>query len=203
MLTRASFTIKRRLALLSSAFVISSLAAFGLVPALASAQVPPPPVVAPAPGASSSVHPVNVFISGSDTNAAVIPVGVTSAGDLDVPHNFVQAGWYEDGPVPGQEGSAVIDGHVDNGGYAPTIDGIFKSLGDLKPGDTITVALSDGANKTFKVVSSAVYDYTDFPSDLVFNQTGAAYLKIITCHGTWLPDKDTYSQRLVVTAVLE
>ncbi|MDE2188127.1 MAG: class F sortase [Patescibacteria group bacterium] len=150
----------------------------------------------------ASVVPVSISIPSVGTNAPIISVGLTKTGNVDVPHNFVQAGWYTGNPTPGSEGSAIIDGHVDNGGYKPTIDGIFKHLDQAKLGDFIAVAMSDGTSRTFQIVKSAVYSLNAFPSTQVFRQDGAAYLKIITCHGIWLPATDTYSQRLVVTAVL-
>src|ERR1700727_2277723 len=77
---------------------------------------------------TATVTPLRISIPAAGTDAPIIALGLTGAGNLDTPHNFVQAGWYDYGPVPGQAGSAVIDGHVDNGGFSPTVNGIFKNL---------------------------------------------------------------------------
>ncbi len=160
------------------------------------------PKITPAiPEATAQVsdHPRLLTIPAARVNAKIIDVGVTPANNLDVPHNFVDAGWYKYGIKPGQTGSAVLDGHVDNGA---SIDGVFKHLRDLVPGDDISVTDGAGTVSRFKVVNSAIYGYKDFPSQEIFNQADGRYLKIITCHGTFIPSEDTYDQRLVVTAVL-
>jgi sortase (surface protein transpeptidase) len=159
---------------------------------VAQSQQPKPPVVIN--------DPVNLSIPNARVNAHVIPVGVTKTGNLDVPPNFVEVGWYKYGTKPGQVGNAVLDGHVDNGG---SIDGVFKHLRDLNPGDDIFVNGADGAQLHFKVVHSDIYLTSKFPSDVVFNENdGKPILKIITCHGTYVPSTKTYDHRLVVTAEL-
>jgi sortase (surface protein transpeptidase) len=145
-------------------------------------------------------NPTHLAIPGARVDAHVIPVGVTKTNNLDVPPNFVQVGWYEYGAKPGQVGNAVLDGHVDNGG---SVAGVFKHLRDLKPGDDVYVSGGDGSHLHFKVQRSDVYLTSKFPSDVVFNQNdGQPILKIITCHGSFVPSTGTYDHRLVVTAVL-
>ena len=201
-------------------FFTSLVMAFALVAGAFSvrAMISPVPTSTPAieqvakqvttvvPEASAAVtpavidNPVHLNIPNAHVDASVIPVGVTKTNNLDVPPNFVQVGWYEYGPKVGQVGNAVLDGHVDNGG---SIDGVFKHLRDLKPGDDVYVTGSDGKQLHFKVDHSDVYLTTQFPSDVVFNQnSGQPILKIITCHGTYVPSMGTYDHRLVVTAVL-
>jgi len=149
-----------------------------------------------------SISPVELDIPAIGESIPLINVGLTSGGNMDVPKNFKQAGWYQYGPVPGQEGSAVIAAHVDNGGYKPTTAGVFKHLDQVKPGDIIQARLSDGSLAIFQAVSADVYRTSAFPSQQVFQQGGDSYLKIITCHGAWIPQTHTYDQRLVVTARL-
>lgn len=158
------------------------------------------------PQASAAVTPVvidnpsHLIIPNAHVDASIIPVGVTNTNNLDVPPNFVQVGWYKLGPKPGEIGNTVLDGHVDNGG---SIDGVFKHLRDLKSGDDIYVTGADGKQLHYKVDHSDVYLTTQFPSDLVFNQNnGQPILRIITCHGTYVPSVGTYDHRLVVTATL-
>lgn len=154
------------------------------------------PVEAPNTGSGS---PVQLIIPAARVDATVIPVGVTADNHLDVPPNYVQVGWYKDGIRPGDNGSAVLDGHVDNG-YS--MDGVFKHLRDLKSGDDIYLKSDNGQTKHFIVRESKAYALADFPSDLVFNDKSGSLLKIITCHGTFVPAQNTYDQRLIVTAVL-
>lgn len=144
------------------------------------------------------VRPERIIIPAVGVNADIIDIGVTPQNNLDVPPNFVQAGWYKYGPIPGAQGNAVIDGHVDNGGSTP---GPFKNLKNVRIGDLISVKLNNDTYQTFRIASTSVVDYKKFPSESVFRGGSDSVLKIITCHGTFLPLADTYNQRLIVTAV--
>ena len=143
--------------------------------------------------------PVRITIPTASTSVSVIKVGVTTTGHLDTPHNFVQAGWYKLGTLPGNPGNAVIDGHVDNGGSIP---GVFKHLKNVAIGDSVYITQASGKILHFIVTATNVYPYTAFPSESVFAPSKDSLLNIITCDGKWLPKQDTYSDRLVVTAAL-
>src|SRR5712691_8554465 len=71
-------------------------------------------------------------------NASIEPVGVLSDGDLAVPTQkpWDGVGWYQYGPYPGAQGSAVIDGHLDRPGGSPAV---FWKLRSLHIGDSIMV----------------------------------------------------------------
>ncbi|MGH7141605.1 MAG: class F sortase [Minisyncoccia bacterium] len=86
-------------------------------------------------GATFSANtPVRLVIPALNINANVQHVGISYAGNVMVPSNFTDAAWYRGSAEPGQQGMAVIDGHVDNGlGLA----GVFKHLTDIKVGDDI------------------------------------------------------------------
>lgn len=147
------------------------------------------------------ILPSKIVIPTANVSARIIDVGVTKAGNLDVPHNYVQAGWYRYGAIPGQIGNAVIDGHVDNGALVP---GPFKDLKNAKVGDDITVEMTDGTKHTFSIVDSSVYSTKSFPGRSVFIGDGTgSVLKIITCHGRFIKKEGTYDHRLIVTAVLK
>lgn len=155
-------------------------------------------VVSPVTAPSAPTTPARIVMPTARVNAEIIPIGVTKTNNLDVPPNYFQAGWYKYGPIPGQPGNAVIDGHVDNAG---SIDGPFKHLRNAKIGDEFQVIMSDGSTVTFVITDASVYLTTQFPSKSVFLGDGQAVLKIITCHGTFRKSMDTYDQRLIVTAV--
>ena len=60
-------------------------------------------------------------------DAAVDPVGVEPDGQMTLPADVDRVGWYRFGPAPGDDGSAVIAGHVDDreqglGALAPLRD---------------------------------------------------------------------------------
>jgi sortase (surface protein transpeptidase) len=150
-------------------------------------------------GQENAGVPVAISIPAISLARSVIPVDITSSGNLGVPPNFVQTGWYDRSPLPGQQGSMIIDGHVDNGGAVP---GPFKNLHSLAMGDDVYITSAGGSLVHYKVVGEAVYNTAAWPSQQIFADSGQALLKIITCYGTFVPEQGTYNQRLVVTAVL-
>jgi sortase A len=152
------------------------------------------PVVVP-PGAL----PARLEIPSLNIHASVQDLGINAAGAMQAPDNFVDVGWYKYGVPPGYTGSAVIDGHVDNG---LGLNGVFKYLDNIKVGDDVYVVTQGGYTLHFVVTDIEVYPYTDAPTDLIFGQDDAARLNLITCDGTWVNGKDTYNERLVVFTTL-
>ncbi len=144
-------------------------------------------------------RPRRLSIPSISLSREIIDVGVTKAGNLDVPPNYTQVGWYKMGTLPGNKGSAVLDGHVDNGA---SIAGPFKRLREVKVGESIFVTAADGTKLHFKVKEAHVYPTTQFPGELVFHDQSGKLLKINTCHGKFIKSLDTYDQRLIVTAEL-
>src|SRR6185436_19306825 len=67
-------------------------------------------------------------------NAPVESVGVTSHGAMDVPQGMSNVAWFNLGPLPGERGSAVIDGHFGAKDGIPTV---FDNLHKLQKGDRI------------------------------------------------------------------
>src|SRR5688500_7982550 len=51
--------------------------------------------------------PVRLMIPKLDVDAAIKYMGVTKTGDMAVPDNIADVGWYKHGPHPGNKGSAV------------------------------------------------------------------------------------------------
>ncbi|HZS42666.1 MAG TPA: class F sortase [Candidatus Paceibacterota bacterium] len=143
-------------------------------------------------------HPKELQIPSINVDAKVQEVGITKAGNMGVPNNYTDVGWYKYGTLPGQDGSAVIAGHVDNGLSLP---GVFKNLNQVQKGDSVYVISQDGTKLRFVVTDISVYGYKDDTYD-VFNRAGASWLRLITCTGEWLPAAKTDDHRLVVTARL-
>lgn len=155
----------------------------------------PPSATSTAQTVSYAQEPARLRIPAVNINATVQDLGINALGNMQAPDNFVQVGWYKYGPAPGQVGSAVIDGHVDNGlGLA----GVFIHLDQIKVGDDVYVDTNASTTYEFVVTDIESYPYQNVPTDLIFNQNDAARLNIITCEGTWVPGGDTYDHRLVV-----
>ncbi len=143
--------------------------------------------------------PVRLRIPKINVDAGVVDVGLGKTGNMAVPLTFTEVGWYRYGAKPGEVGSAVIDGHVDNGlGVAA----VFKRVGELEAGDDIYIDTKAGDTLHFVVEESSVYDVSQVPRERLFNQSDAARLNLVTCEGEWVEDQKMYNERRVVYAVL-
>ncbi|MGZ3609600.1 MAG: class F sortase [Ktedonobacteraceae bacterium] len=146
--------------------------------------------------------PVRLVIPRIGVNAPIENVGITASGDLATPKQnpWDGVGWYSNGPRPGEEGSAVINGHLDRPGGFPAV---FWNLRYLQVGDTIMVVNSQGKTMHFRVLSIASYSPQAAPVQSIFGTTGGIYLNLITCAGTWIPSEHQTTQRLVVYTVMD
>ncbi len=129
-------------------------------------------------------------------NAPVAGLGLTPDGALDAPKNPDFLGWYQEGPIPGENGNALIDGHVDWAGKIRA----FWYLNKLKPGDSIFVTDSNGSSHEFTVQWSKMYDANASVQDL-FAQSDRPELTLITCGGQFDQATHQYLSRLAVRAL--
>ncbi|HVV39349.1 MAG TPA: class F sortase [Candidatus Paceibacterota bacterium] len=132
-------------------------------------------------------------------DARVQSVGVSKSGNMAVPTNYTDVGWYRGGTKPGDIGSAVINGHVDNGFGLPAV---FRHLTDLSVGSDIFIETAGGKELHFVVTDIETYAASDVPLDELFNRSDTARLNLITCAGEWLPDRQAYDHRTVVYSEL-
>ncbi|MFF4543166.1 class F sortase [Streptomyces sp. NPDC001406] len=153
---------------------------------LASAALPPSP-------------PTRIRIPAIRVNAPLMGLALTKSGSLDVPPAGQKnlAGWYESGTTPGERGTAIVAGHVDNT-EGPAV---FYDLGALKRGATIEVDRRDGGVAVFTVDAVEVYQARNFPDEKVYGAAERPELRVITCGGTY--SKATgYQANVVVFAHL-
>jgi hypothetical protein len=127
--------------------------------------------------------PDRIRIPSIRVNAPLMGLGLTATGSLDVPPAAKKnlAGWYEAGTTPGERGTAIVAGHVDNA------DGpaVFYHLGALKKGSAIEVDRRDGAVAVFAVDAVEVYAARDFPDEKVYGAAARPELRVITCGGDY------------------
>ncbi|HEV8666857.1 MAG TPA: class F sortase, partial [Candidatus Paceibacterota bacterium] len=107
--------------------------------------------------------------------------------------------WYKYGSLPGQPGTAVMDGHVDNG---LSLAGVFKHLDSIQKGDDIYVTTASGVQVHYVVSDIELYPYQDVPMNQILTTSGQSRLALITCDGAWVQGQRTYDHRLVVYANL-
>ena len=142
-------------------------------------------------------------------NAAVEEVGIVThsdnvgdkPGDLATPAQrpWDDVGWYDVGPRPGERGSAVIDGHLDDKYGQPAV---FWDLRKLHAGDEVLVVMSNGKKLTFRVSRIASYSPQAAPLQDIFGNNGGIYLNLITCAGYWIQSQHQTTLRLVVYTTL-
>ena len=106
--------------------------------------------------------------------------------------------WYDRGSAPGQDGPAVLLGHVDSAAVGPAV---FYRLGDLARGDLVYVTRKDHRTAVFRVTAVAVYPEQDFPTKQVYGFTPRPTLRLITCGGDFDERTHLYLDRTIVFAV--
>jgi LPXTG-site transpeptidase (sortase) family protein len=131
-----------------------------------------------------------------NVNASIEPMGVTKDGAMEAPSDAEDVGWYAFGPRPGDNGSAVIDGHY--GHWKNGDVSVFDDLNKLIPGDKIYVEDKNGVTAAFVVRELRTYDSNADALDVFNSNDGKPHLNIIACAGTWNKNLKTYSNRLVV-----
>jgi LPXTG-site transpeptidase (sortase) family protein len=115
---------------------------------------------------------------------------------IALPTRPERAGWFEDGPRPGQPGPAVIIGHVDwNHGPA-----VFFRLREMKPGETVYVDRADGSTERFTVTAVRQVAKSDFPTADVYAPDLQSSLRLITCGGQFDYRAHNYLDNVIVFA---
>jgi sortase (surface protein transpeptidase) len=109
-------------------------------------------------------------------------------------------GWYNAGPHPGEQGSAVINGHLDRPGGSPAV---FWHLANLHIGDSVMVIDAHGKTLHFHVTRIISYTPQLAPVQDIFGNTAGSYLNLMTCAGVWIPTEHQTSLRLVVYTSLD
>jgi hypothetical protein len=142
--------------------------------------------------------PVGLQIPALEVEAPIVPVGVESNGDMEVPDSVSDVGWYKHGSAPGQPGSAVLAAHVDLASQGP---GVFFDLRTLEPGDVIYVVFDDGTSDAFRAEARTIYGKTELPVDAIFSRQGSPVLTLITCGGGFNRSLQSYDSNVVVYAV--
>ena len=138
--------------------------------------------------------PVRLDIEVIGVSTPLVPLGLLHDRSVEVPVDPDHAGWFRRGPEPGRLGSSVILGHVDS----PRGPAVFARLDELDPGDTVIVGRADGSEVEFVVRKAATYLNADFPAQRVYAAQGARRLNLVTCAGTYDPDRGGYQSNLVV-----
>ena len=144
--------------------------------------------------------PVSVEIPAIGVRSVLLRLGIKPDGTMQVPplKRPSVAAWYKYSVTPGQIGTSVIEGHVDND-QGPAV---FFRLGALHPGDLVNVRLADGITAVFRVTGVRQYLKSKFPAKTVYRANGFADLRLITCGGAFDYATSQYLSSTVVFAFL-
>jgi hypothetical protein len=146
------------------------------------------------------IYPVKINIPKINVQAPFgNPLGIMKNGEVEVPKDYDEVGWYKYGPVPGSLGPAVVLGHVDS----KTGPAVFYSIGQLAVGDEIIITLSDGREETFLIEHSELYEQGSFPTISVYGDIDYAGLRLVTCSGQYDKKVKRYSHNRVIFARLK
>lgn len=144
--------------------------------------------------------PRRLTIPSIKVEAPILHVGLAKDGSVDVPplkrHN--EAGWFDQGPTPGQFGPALIVGHADT----RTGPSVFHDLGKLKPGQKVEVLREDNRVAVFQINSVEHFGKEKLPIKRVYGDYSRPSLRLVTCGGNWLGGDRGYSDNVIVFASL-
>lgn len=149
-----------------------------------------------------SSQPVALDIPAIDVHSVVNDLGLTSEGALETPApgpHYNEAAWYRYSPTPGELGPAILLGHIDSAADGPSV---FFRLGEVEPGDEVSVTRADGSVAVFIVDAVHSYPKDDFPTELVYGDIDHAGLRILTCGGAFDDAAGHYLDNVVVFASL-
>lgn len=168
-----------------------------VLPEQLTAGIRPPPKKFPVLAAS---RPVSIDVPAIEVRAPVHQVGIAPDGSIGVPDagRAQEAGWYDQGPTPGQYGPAVIVGHVDT----TTGPAVFHHLKEVRAGDRVEVTREDGSVAIFEVNEVERFDKEKLPADEIYGDFSRPSLRLITCGGRWVGGATGYADNVVVFASL-
>jgi sortase (surface protein transpeptidase) len=135
----------------------------------------------PATNVDRPAEPSELAIPSLGVHADVQRVGSIDTG-IEVPQ-VGRAGWFDEGPRPGEPGRAVIIGHLDS----QSGPGLFALLPGIDRGTDVSVTDASGAVHRFKVVGKAEVTKATFPSAAVYGPSDSPVLVLITCGGPYDP----------------
>ncbi|GGD20364.1 class F sortase [Pontibacillus salipaludis] len=145
------------------------------------------------------ISPVHIRIPAIDVDAPIVQKGLNKSGEMEVPNNGEDVGWFEPGTMPGDSGNAILAGHVDDrNGPA-----VFFDLKQLEQGDLILLMGEDGKELTFEVDKVIAYPKDDAPLRKIFGPSNHRNLNLLTCTGTFDHSIQDHEERLVVYTSLK
>lgn len=164
-----------------------------------STRTPPPtPTATPTPfdGAVARIK-----IPRFNVDAPIEELAINGRGELDTPKDEnTSVGWYYIYDKPGWSGNAIFSAHV----YYHSDPAPFMNLAKSAEGDEVIVAMEDGTEYRYTVISNKRYHRDEIPmGDIIWPKEKADYdewVTLITCGGQLDSTGQEYVSRDVVVA---
>jgi hypothetical protein len=141
-------------------------------------------------------EPVRLRIPAAGVDTPLVRLGRAADGSIEVPARFDVAGWFAEGPRPGQPGPAVVLGHVDS----RTGPAVFYRVAALPRDAQVIVDRADGSTAAFRVSGTQRVPKLEFPTDLVYGPTLEPSLRLVTCGGSFDRATRNYRDNVIVYA---
>jgi hypothetical protein len=140
-------------------------------------------------------RPARLVIDDLGIDTTLQPVQGTPLG-IEVPP-LDSAGWYDEGPRPGEPGRTVLIGHRD------TVDApaVFARLPEIDPGTAIEVTDDAGGVREYIATRAVSIPKDAYPAEAVHAPTPGSQLVLITCGGGFAAGH--YENSVIVFAVPE
>jgi LPXTG-site transpeptidase (sortase) family protein len=148
----------------------------------------PPPVLA------AGVVPVAIKIENAGVDAEVETTDIVD-GKMTDPSGPWVVSWYKETSKLGEDGNAVMAGHLDYWDVGPAV---FYNVGSLQQNDIIQVTGEDGEQYDYAVEWVKNYDSENAPIEDIVGPTDNESLTLITCGGPFDYQNGVYLQRTVV-----
>ena len=140
--------------------------------------------------------PERLRIPALGVDAPVGPVGKAPDGTVEVPTRWEDVGWFDGGARPGEDGPAVLLGHVDSkAGPA-----VFARLPSAPPGTVVEVVGQGGEVSRWRVDRVEQHPKTRFPTEAVYLPALRPELRLVTCGGAFDRATGHYVDNVVVYA---
>ncbi|MBD3919273.1 class F sortase [Paenibacillus sp. PR3] len=167
-----------------------------------SGYLPPKPLQTkqePLRSSQPLAKPLELSIPAIHVQAEIEPVKFQENGQMGVPTRLDRVGVLQPGVNPGEQGNAIMDGHVDS----RTGPAVFFRLKRLKSGDSILIKDKQGQQLTYIVETVEAFKTEEAPIARIFGPTTDYRLNLITCTGKFSRSKREHEMRLVVFAKLK
>lgn len=134
-----------------------------------------------------------------DINARVKRMVTHSDGDLSAPKNIYDVGWYDGSVIPGEEGTALLIGHV----FGTTKSGVFGRIHNVQLGDGIRIERGDGQVIDYTVQEIEHISREEFTLEQALKpiEGSKSSLHLLTHSGRYDVRTNKYEKRILIRAL--